>query len=87
MERWWKGGSADKTVLHTSFTKYSDGGESATSCEYDFRVGESYLVYAYSNAGPIKGLVTSPCTRTAKLGEAGADLEELGAGRSPEKKQ
>ena len=88
VERWWKGGMADEAILYTSFTKYSDGGGSASSCEYPLRVGEQYLVYAFSpTRGPANELRTSPCSRTVKLEEATEDLKELGEGKEPEKRQ
>ena len=55
------------------------------TCRYEFEVGESYLVWA--GRGDITGeggyLSTHICTRTARLADASADLEQLGDGRAP----
>ncbi len=51
-------------------------GNGGGDCGYPFRVGESYLVYAYKNAGDNK-LYASICSRTRPLSEAGEDLEYI----------
>jgi hypothetical protein len=63
-------GSDDKSVeLH------SRGGGSGM-CEYPFRAGHDYLVYAH-NRGDAAGWTTSICTRTRELRDAGDDLAYL----------
>lgn len=66
----WKGGVTQQVVVRTG----SGGGD----CGYDFRVGESYLVYA---GGTSEVLETGICGRTQRLADAGADLAALGAGK------
>lgn len=71
----WKGLSNwhRKMVVRTSV-----GG---ASCGYDFKLGESYIVYAsLSQDGE---LVTSICTRNNPTHKAAQDLAELGEGIRP----
>jgi hypothetical protein len=46
-------------------------------CGYDFQAGETYLVYANNDEGPVNSLSTDICTRTRRLSEAGEDLAYL----------
>jgi len=46
-------------------------------CGYDFRSGETYLVYANNDEGSANSLSTDICTRTRRLSEAGDDLAYL----------
>jgi hypothetical protein len=61
-------GLQDKKV--TEVVTGSGGGD----CGYDFRVGEKYLVYAFSHPATGK-LYTGICSRTRRLAEAGDDLD------------
>lgn len=65
----WKGPAASQITITT-------GGSSA-SCGFEFTPGEEYLVYGTSQEGRINA---SLCSRTARLADAGADLEALGPG-------
>src|SRR5262245_49852827 len=47
-----------------------------TNCDYPFKVGQEYLVYAYHGTDG-KTLYTSLCSRTAPLREAAPDLVYL----------
>jgi hypothetical protein len=50
------------------------------NCGYDFKVGESYLVYVLKNK--VYGeMLTNTCTRTRKLTQASEDLKALGNGK------
>lgn len=72
VERVWKG------VESRTVSVFTSSYPSAT-CGYSFRKNRTYLVYAHGNA---EGrLLTSICSRTRRLRDARADLEELGAGR------
>jgi hypothetical protein len=51
-------------------------------CDYNFDVGERYLVYAYSADD---NLATSICRRTKLLSEAGEDLKVLGKSKVPKR--
>ncbi len=70
-----------EVILVTNLTRDPDGTEHILDCEYPFKVGERYLVYAY---GDENELGTSTCTRTRKLKKAKEDLKALGEGRNPE---
>ena len=50
-------------------------------CGYNFKVGESYLVYNYAS-DKNGNLWTGMCTRTKSLSEAVKDLKVLGKGKS-----
>ena len=54
---------------------YSQGGGSA-ACDYSFRVGEEYLVYARPRSDGV-GWITSTCSRTRALRHAAEDLGYL----------
>jgi len=49
VDSWWKGDLADEIVLVTDQTLLSDGRAGTTSCEFDFKKGETYLVFAGLN--------------------------------------
>ena len=83
VKRWWKGNEAEHVDRYTSVRKYSDGTTSVMAEDFQFRKGESYLVYAY---GQEAKLWTTGCTRTRKLTSAGEDLGELGEGKAPKNK-
>lgn len=63
----WKG---NKNEADTLFTAMSEA-----SCGYDFRIGETYLIYAYHFGG--EPLSTNLCTRTQPASQAVEDLEFL----------
>lgn len=81
VERWWKGKPVGEVILVTNQTRDPDGTEHILGCEYPFKVGERYLVYAY---GSENELGTSTCSRTRKLNKAKEDLKVLGKGKEPE---
>lgn len=80
VDRWWKGDVKDEVVLFTGEIKMSDGLRSASSCDYDFEIGKSYLIYAYEFEDQVQ---TDYCSRTRLLEKAEEDLKELGEGKSP----
>ena len=76
-EKSWKGiGKGELTVtIRAEREKYG--------CGYDFQVGGTYLVYATgTGSGKARRLWVDCCTRTRRIEEAGADLQELGAGKA-----
>ncbi len=79
VERWWKGEAAKEIFLITDEIKNSDGTGSGSSCDYHFKEGESYLVYAYGKDGELR---TYACTRTRVLTKT-EDLKILGEGKEP----
>ena len=83
VERWWKGEATTELFLVTDRTKNSDGSTSGSSCDYDFKEGESYLIYAYGKENELR---TNPCTRTRPLNKT-EDLKILGEGKEPIEKK
>ncbi len=84
VERWWKGEAASEIFMVTDETKNSDGTATTSSCNYKFKEGESYLVYAYGKESELR---TDVCTGTGALAEAKEVLEILGEGKEPVKKK
>ena len=62
----------------TEVELHSNGGGSA-ACDFNFRVGREYLVYAYRRDEKSMWM-TSTCSRTRPLREAGDDLRHLRGG-------
>jgi hypothetical protein len=71
VERAWKG--VDKKTVSVLTSSHS------SACGYGFKKGERYLVYAGGNRD--EKLITSICSRTRRMNEAGDDLRELGEGK------
>lgn len=70
----WKGGEAGEIVMLTGTRENSDGTVTSSSCDYGFKKGERYLVYAYGPRGELK---THSCSRTALLKHAEGEMEGL----------
>ena len=68
--RVWKGAAGKQVGVYTN--------PDSAACGYAFEAGRSYLVYARGGGGR---LTTGLCSRTKRLEDAGADLDELGPGR------
>ena len=66
--------------LITRETRNSDGSGGSTDCEYPFKIGETYLVYANGKENELR---TSLCSRTSPLTLAEEDLRILGEGKEP----
>jgi len=81
VERSWKGSVGKEIVMSTGAKKYEDGAYSISSCDYNFKLGEEYLVYAYPvdpNLHPgSPDLQAHQCTRTKLLKHAQPDIEML----------
>ena len=77
VEQWWKGDVPTEIFLATGSTK-SALGTSRWSCDYSFRQGESYLIFAIGDE-----YRTSECSRIQELAKAGEDLKILGEGKKP----
>lgn len=84
VERWWKGEATSEIFLVTGNTRNSDGTGSSSGCDYSFKEGESYLVYAYGKEDELR---TSSCARTKLLTNAEEDLRILGEGKEPVEKK
>ncbi len=84
VEKVWKGEASSEIFLATEMVRYT-GGRSMSSCDYGFKEGEIYLVYAVEKE---EVLQTHACTRTRPLSRAEEDLQILGEGKDPiEKKE
>ena len=71
----WKGAVHEDMYITTPPT----GG----TCGFVFNEGDEYIVYAYDSRYEDGGYSTGICTRTALLGEAQQDIDELGEGQAP----
>lgn len=67
----WKGIEETQVLVYTDW---------ASSCQFDFEVGEKYLLYPYENDGKLKVI---DCGRSAEIRNASQDLLELGKGEKP----
>jgi hypothetical protein len=71
----WKGEASDEFTISTGAKKISADSYRSSSCDYNFKVGEKYLVYA--RATDDNQLVARSCTRTNVLNSGQADIPEL----------
>lgn len=76
VQRLYKGAPDSQKIVFTALQE--------DSCGFSFTAGETYLVYA--NELPNGELVVSLCSRSNKLDEAAADVQQLGAGEMPGKR-
>jgi hypothetical protein len=70
VQRTWKGVELEEVRVFTANV--------CCICGYEFKVGESYLVYAYGS----DKLHTDTCTRTSRLADAETDLKVLGKAKA-----
>lgn len=70
-QRTWKGKISKQVSVFTTNV--------CCVCGYEFKLGESYLVYAWGS----DKLTTNACTRTKRLADAETDLKTLGGGKIP----
>ena len=82
VEKWWKGAKTEEVTQYTSTIRHSGRITSAEDEEFQFGLGERYLVYASKFSDNLR---TSVCQRTKKLELADEDLQKLGEGKAPEK--
>ncbi len=80
VRQWWKGEAPEEIFLVTDETRNADGTASNSSCNYDFKEGESYLVFAYGKENELR---TGKCSRTQPLNKADEYLRILGEGKEP----
>jgi hypothetical protein len=71
----WKGETLEEFTISTGAKKISEDYYRRSSCDYNFKVGEKYLVYA--RATDDNQLVARSCTRTNVLHGGKADIPEL----------
>lgn len=79
VEQWWKGNIPKEVIMITNNTRTETSG-SFGGCDFNFKEGETYLIYATSDD---TGLRTNACTRTRKIADAEEDLDTLGTGKEP----
>ena len=75
-EKWWKGQPVKSLFLATDEARSDDGMGTSSSCDYHFKEGETYIVYATEKDGVFK---TYACSRTRPL-KLTEDLKFLGDG-------
>jgi len=75
----WKGEGLEEFTMSTGTVKVSEDLYRSSSCDYTFKVGEKYLVYARSNDNGT--LSDGRCSLTKNYSEAKADLKRLGKGK------
>lgn len=75
VDEFWKGDLSGVVELRTPID--------SASCGFDFRIGRSYLVYAY---GPKTALMTGLCGGNREQYDARDQLEVLGRGKQPKSK-
>ncbi len=71
----WKGDAFQEILMSTGAEKISQDYYRVSSCDYKFKVGEKYLVYARITTD--SKLVARYCTRTNALTSGEADIPEL----------
>lgn len=70
----WKGDAQEEITMSTGTVKIDEKHSRSSSCDYRFKSGEKYLVYARKFEA---GLVAYKCTGTKPLANAGRDITEL----------
>jgi hypothetical protein len=71
----WKGNAFDEFTISTGTKKISEDRYLISSCDYNFKVGEKYLVYARTTDD--NQLVAHACTRTRALSSGQVDFAQL----------
>jgi len=74
ISKMWKGDSTNELTMSTGRIKIDETHVRSSSCDYRFKLGEKYLVYAGKFEG---GLVAYKCTGTKPFADAERDLKEL----------
>ena len=71
----WKGDAFEEFSMSTGAKKISEDSYRSSSCDYNFKLGEKYLVYARANDD--NQLVARSSTRTNVLSSGQTDIPEL----------
>jgi hypothetical protein len=71
----WKGDALEEFTMSTGTVKLGEDSYRSSSCDYNFKVGEKYLVYA--RWAENNQLVARSCTRTRVLSSEVPDFKEL----------
>ena len=75
VDKIWKGSFGDEIVMGTGAVDNGDGTFTSTSCDYQFKRGEKYLVFAYGDSAA--DMKATSCTRTQGESHAGQEIEDL----------
>jgi hypothetical protein len=74
VEKLYKGEAESEVILYTDVFKYGDTSQT-TSCDFNFKIGEQYFVYASPNQ---EGkLQRRGCSRTDLIKNAKMDIKEI----------
>jgi hypothetical protein len=75
VDKLWKGDFGSEVTMSTGARDNGDGTYTSSSCDFNFKLGENYLVYAYgASAGEIQARA---CTRTRLLRYADQEMKDL----------
>jgi hypothetical protein len=80
VDSWWKGPLNAEASIATDMTRNSDGTSSASSCDYGFEKGKTYLVFARKHGGYMKNIACSFTRRQDQIKEI---LPLLGESKNP----
>lgn len=75
VDKIWKGDFGDDIVMRTGAVDVGGGLVSSSSCDYSFKHGEKYLVFAYGDTAA--EIQARACTRTKELGRAEQEIKDL----------
>ena len=74
VDKIWKGDSINRFTMLTGTKDNGDGTQTSSSCDFSFKLGEKYLIYAY---GELDELKTHDCSRSSLLKNAVEEVEGL----------
>ncbi len=75
VDKIWKGEAVNRITMLTGTIDNGDGTHTSSSCDFSFKLGEKYLIYAY---GELDRLKTYECSRSSLLKNAVEEIEGLG---------
>ncbi|MFN2452608.1 MAG: hypothetical protein ABR577_00120 [Pyrinomonadaceae bacterium] len=75
VDKLWKGDIGDEITMSTGAKDNGDGTYTSSSCDYHFKLGEKYMVYAYGASS--KEVQAYACTRTRPLNYAEQETKDL----------
>lgn len=82
VDRMWKGKQRAELTMSTGTKMVKEGMTTSTSCDYGFRAGEKYLVYAKMIEGDLQ---TFKCTGTSPFEHSGTRIDFLDEWQRKEK--
>jgi hypothetical protein len=75
VDKVWKGELGDEVTMSTGAEDLGGGRYVTTSCDYSFKAGEKYLIFAYGDRP--EEMRTHVCTRTGRLAHSEQQVQEL----------